>query len=178
MKTSFAAALATIALIGATSIAGTSVALAEPIFDPSAAPSAAASAGHDADFWFEAPDGTRTFDIEDNALVPTLIPGDRLSIIGNVIDVTSSSGELVASLKADLPDGIVLEQSDGSIRAIQSTTDSGAAARRCIGNKWIALGLNIIGDATVCVPFGIATGGIGGFACSAAVGTGITAAAC
>ena len=53
---------------------------------------------HSEDFWFESEGGTRTFDIESDALVPHLQEGDRLEIEKDVINAYSSRGELVASV--------------------------------------------------------------------------------
>ena len=125
-------------------------------------------------FTFTAPDGTRTFDTEDSLIVPNLLPGDELSIDGSVINVHNSEGTLVASIKADLPEDLILEETEEGVIA----TSANGTSFRCIGNKWVSLGINVAADALVCAPFGVATGGVGGFGCGAAVATGVTAASC
>ena len=128
---------------------------------------------HSEEFWFESEEGTRTFDIESDALVPHLQEGDRLEIEKDVINAYSSKGELVASVKANLPEGVELEYDGNVIRAKDTSTDEG-----CINNKWVSFGINVAADALVCAPFGAGTGGVGGLACGAAVGAGITALNC
>ncbi|WP_255364720.1 hypothetical protein [Corynebacterium sp. NML140438] len=126
------------------------------------------------DLWFEQEDGIRSFNVDSNVLVPNVLDGDQIKIEGNLINTYDAQGKLVASIKADLPEGVVLKYTDGVIYA---GSVSGQAAR-CIDNKWVSLGINLAADALVCAPFGAATGGVGGFGCSAAVGVGITAASC
>lgn len=125
-------------------------------------------------FWFEDEDGRRTFDTQGSVLVPHILEGDRIEIDGDVINTYNKAGTLVGSLKADLPEGMKLKKDAEGIRAVSESS----RVARCISNKWVGLGLNIAGDALVCGPFGAATGGVGGLACGAAVGAGITAASC
>lgn len=125
-------------------------------------------------FVFRGPDGTRTIDTQGSRIIPNLLPSDQVHVEGNVINIVNGQGRLVGSVKADLPEGLKLKLIDGFVIA----TDADGISARCIGNKWVGLGLNVVGDALVCVPFGAATGGAGGFACGAAVGAGITAASC
>ncbi|WP_126363928.1 hypothetical protein [Corynebacterium kutscheri] len=127
-------------------------------------------------FVFEGPDGTRTFDTERSFIVPRLLDGDKLSIDGNVINVHNIDGQLVASIKADLPEDFILQEVPRGI--IATNPNENLFRARCIDNKWVSLGLNITGDLLVCAPFGAATGGIGGFGCSAAIGAGVTAISC
>lgn len=128
----------------------------------------------EADFWFEAPSGTRTFTVEKNVIVPHIKDTDRLALEGNLINVYDPSDGLVASITADLSEGMRLREANG---VIYVGSEDGTASR-CIGNKWVALGVNIAADGLVCAPLGAATGGAGGFACGAAVATGVTAASC
>lgn len=125
-------------------------------------------------FWFKSPEGTRTFDISENAIVPHTLDGDRVEIEGDLINTYDRNGQLVGSIRADLPDGVVLKFANDVIYA--GSADGVAA--RCIDNKWVALGINVAADALVCAPVGAATGGVGGFGCGVAVGAGITAASC
>lgn len=126
------------------------------------------------DFWFEAPSGIRTFSIENNVIVPHIKDTDRIELAGNLINVYDPKDGLVASIAADLSEGMALREADG---VIYVGSEDGAP-NRCIDNKWVGLGINVAADALVCTPFGLATGGGGGFACGAAVATGVTAASC
>lgn len=159
--------------IAATALFGVMATIA-PAYAIETVPSVASQQNKPADFWFTSEEGIRTFDIEENVLVPHLLAGDQIKIEGNIINAYNAQGKLVASIKSDLPEGIVLKYTDGVIYA---GSESGDAAR-CIDNKWVSLGINIAADALVCAPLGAATGGVGGFACGAAVGTGITTASC
>lgn len=171
--------LAASALIGMTAISGMGLASAESFAGASASSMPSTSdSEHGADIWFDAEDGTRTFDTEGDSLIPHLLPGDEMTLDGDVLNVTNSKGELVASLKADLPDGVVLRESDGAIRAIDESSPTGIQERECIGNKWVGWGINVVGDVLVCAPFGVATGGAGAIGCGAAVGAGVAAASC
>ncbi|AWB83192.1 hypothetical protein C3E79_00765 [Corynebacterium liangguodongii] len=107
-------------------------------------------------------------------LVPRLLEGDTVKIEGDVINAYNAKGELVASIKATLPQGIALGY-DGEV--IYASSADGVA-NRCIENKWVSLGINTAADLLVCPPLGIATGGVGGAACGAATSLGVTAASC
>lgn len=165
-----AVAIAATALVGVASVSAPAFA-AEPV---SAAASEASDQNGKGDFWFESEDGIRSFNIDGNVLVPELLDGDKIEIKGDVINAYDTQGEVVASLKADLPEGVALKYTDGVIYA---GSESGQASR-CIDNKWVALGINITGDALVCAPFGVFTGAVGGVACGAVLGAGVTAASC
>ncbi len=91
-----------------------------------------------------------------------------------MINAYNAKGELVASIKANLPQGITLEY-DGEVI---SASSADGVANRCIENKWVSLGINVAADVLVCGPVGLATGGVGGAACGAATGLGVTAASC
>lgn len=138
-----------------------------------------------ADIWVNAKDGKRTFNVEGDSLVPNLVEGDSLKVEGNTINTYNSAGELVASIEADVPEGVHLMYVDGVITAHdtsadQSTNDgfASSAGYNCIDNKWVSFGLTAVADGLVCAPLGVATGGVGGFACGVAVGAGITALSC
>lgn len=130
--------------------------------------------GTEADFWFKSAEGMRTFDVEENVLVPHLLEGDTIEIEGDLINAYNAKGELVASIKATLPQGIALGY-DGEV--IYASSADGVA-NRCIENKWVSLGINTAADLLVCAPLGLATGGVGGAACGAATSLGVTAASC
>lgn len=151
---------------------GTAPADAEPVSSDNG--TVVNSAKNEPDFWFDAKDGRRTFDAQGSVLVPHLVDGDRIEIDGDVVNTYNKEGKLVASLKADLPEGVKLKQDEEGIYAGSDNPRS----KRCIKNKWVSFGINAATDALVCAPFGAATGGAGGIACSAAVGAGITAASC
>lgn len=136
-------------------------------------------------FWFNAEDGKRTFDVEGNSMVTTLVEGDTLKIEGNFINTYNSAGKLVASLKANIPDGVQLKYQNGVITAhdqsAKQATNNDAttlSGYKCIDNKWVSFGLGVVADGLVCAPLGVATGGVGGFACATAATAGITALSC
>ncbi|MFP7665529.1 MAG: hypothetical protein ACHEUT_08300 [Corynebacterium pyruviciproducens] len=134
----------------------------------------APSASDQPAFWFQSAEGTRTFDVSENVIVPHVLKSDSVRIEGNLINTYDANDGLVGSIKADLPEGVALKFANGVIYA--GSTDG--VANRCIENKWVGLGINVAADALVCAPVGAATGGAGGFACGAAVGAGVTAASC
>ncbi|SEB88329.1 hypothetical protein SAMN04488531_2070 [Corynebacterium coyleae] len=164
------AAITAAALVGVASVSASAFA-AESV---SAAASEASGQNGKGDFWFESEDGIRSFNVDGNVLVPELLDGDKVEIEGDVINAYDAQGEVVASLKADLPEGVALKYTDGVIYA---GSESGQASR-CIDNKWVALGINYAGDALVCAPLAAGTGGAGAVFCGAAVGAGVTAASC
>lgn len=95
-----AAALVGVASVGASAFAAESV---------SAAASEASGQNGKGDFWFESEDGIRSFNVDGNVLVPELLDGDKVEIEGDVINAYDAQGEVVASLKADLPEGVALK---------------------------------------------------------------------
>lgn len=168
---------ATIALAISGACAITPAAHADTSATPSA-PSASTSRdnAYESDFWFNAPDGLRTFNVEENALVANILESDTLTIEENVISVHNADGTLVSSIVAELPEGVSLKYSDGKISAHYA--GSGFRSYQCIDNKWVGFGLGTVATGLVCAPLGVATGGIGGFACGTVVGAGITALSC
>lgn len=142
------------------------------------APSASTSQdnAYESDFWFKAPDGLRTFDVEDNALVANILESDTLTIEENVISVHNADGTLVSSIVAELPEGVSLNYSDGKISA--HYTGAGFRSYQCIDNKWVSFGLGVVANGLVCAPLAVPTGGLGGFACGTVVSAGITALSC
>ena len=165
-----AATMAAAALVGVVAVNGPAYA-AESV---STADPVSSDQKERGDFWFESADGIRSFNADGNVLVPKVLDGDQIKIEGDIINTYDAQGNLVASIKADLPEGVVLKYTDGVIYA---GSESGQAAR-CISNKWVSLGINVTADALVCAPFGAATGTLGGWGCGAAVASGITAASC
>lgn len=168
-----AALSATVCL--ASGIIAPSVANAQPISQLDASDTTATAVAAQADFWFKAADGTRTFNIENNSLVANLVDGDRLEIVGKNIIVYNSSGLIAASLVANLPAGAYLKYQDGKITAHQY--DSPFRAYKCINNKWVSFGLGTTADLLVCVPLGVATV-VGGIACGIGAGLGLTLLNC
>lgn len=108
-----AAAITAAALVGVASVSASAFA-AESV---SAAASEASDQNGKGDFWFESEDGIRSFNVDGNVLVPELLDGDKVEIEGGVINAYDAQGEVVASLKADLPEGVALKYTDGVIYA-------------------------------------------------------------
>lgn len=75
---------------------------------------------------------------------------DTVDIHGNIVEVKSEDGQLLARITADLPEGkkLVFNPDEDIIEVINSSH----RAKRCTDNKWVHWGIQGLWDALVCVP--------------------------
>ncbi|MCU9986561.1 hypothetical protein FYZ37_03365 [Mobiluncus curtisii] len=115
-----------------------------------------------------------------------LAPGDTVEITPNGMNALWNNREGVTLVSFDAKimfssdkASIKFDENSSTLYAVTHDENSdGSGTRYGCANKWVAWGWTVAWTGLVCVPFGIATGGVGGFACGAAGGAIGTAISC